>query len=701
MNIVVLLPYKENFSNKNAGAVSIFVNSTNKLSKFKNNINVYGFTEDKVVFNNYTNIKLHKKIFHSTSSQYLNNFIKLINKKKLDILEIHNRPHYIKKLKLINCKKILYFHNDPLKMQGSITKQERQFIYENTDKIIFNSNWSKSRFLINLEQFKNSNNLEIVHQSTSKKKIYLKKKKKIISYIGKLNSSKGYDIFGEAILRILDKYNDWSCIVIGDEPRQKHFFSHKNLNHLGFKTNSFILKKLETVSIAVIPSKWDEPFGRSSMEAASRGCAVIKSNTGGLNETTQHSITLNTITPENIFNKIEYLIKNKKIRTSLQHKAYKNFNLTNKNASIKLDKIRDSLIEKKFNINLNRKKNLKILHITNFNERFNGRLHYNTGKRLNNGLIRNGFNVLNISDRDIISNYKKISDLNGVKTLNNKIISTFNNFNPDIILMGHADNVSLETLDFIKNKKKSLKIGQWFLDPVSKNGPDYKINKNRFLKFNKYLDANFITTDPHSLDFNTVNTFYMPNPSDKAFETLNNYKFNCDNDLFFAMSHGVHRGILKGGKHDDREKILNLLVKKNKNIKFDLYGFNNKQPIWGDQFISAISNSKMGLNLSRGKPVKYYSSDRIAQLMGNGLLTFIDEKTCFSDFFSKNEIITYKNLNDLNEKINKFKKDDRQRRQIAKNGKDKYLKHFNSDKVSKFIINKILDIDNKEKFIWN
>jgi spore maturation protein CgeB len=109
----------------------------------------------------------------------------------------------------------------------------------------------------------------------------------------------------------------------------------------------------------------------------------------------------------------------------------------------------------------------------------------------------------------------------------------------------------------------------------------------------------------------------------------------------------------------------------------------------------------MGLNLSRGKPVKYYSSDRIAQLMGNGLLTFIDEKTYFSDFFNKNEIITYKDLDDLSEKIVKFKKDNKQRKKIAKNGKAKYLKHFNSDKVAKFMINKILDINKKEKFIWD
>ena len=101
------------------------------------------------------------------------------------------------------------------------------------------------------------------------------------------------------------------------------------------------------------------------------------------------------------------------------------------------------------------------------------------------------------------------------------------------------------------------------------------------------------------------------------------------------MSHGVHRGQLKRGKKDNREIFLNQLIKKNQDIKFDVYGMNNVQPVWADQFLKKISNSYMGLNLSRGKPIKYYSSDRIAQLIGNGLLTFIDKKTFLSDFFSK------------------------------------------------------------------
>ena len=38
---------------------------------------------------------------------------------------------------------------------------------------------------------------------------------------------------------------------------------------------------------------------------------------------------------------------------------------------------------------------LKILHITNFNERFDGRLHYNTSKRLNNGFYKKWAQCLN------------------------------------------------------------------------------------------------------------------------------------------------------------------------------------------------------------------------------------------------------------------------------------------------------------------
>ena len=142
-------------------------------------------------------------------------------------------------------------------------------------------------------------------------------------------------------------------------------------------------------------------------------------------------------------------------------------------------------------------------------------------------------------------------------------------------------------------------------------------------------------------------------------------------------------------------------MKISKNTKFDIYGLNNVQPIWANQYFKTISNSKMGLNLSRGTPIKYYSSDRLTQITGNGLVTLIDKKTGYNDFFDDSEMVFYSNVYDLSEKIVKINKDEKLRKSIAKKGKNKYLKYFNSNLVAEFIINKTLQINNKSKYLWH
>ena len=69
------------------------------------------------------------------------------------------------------------------------------------------------------------------------------------------------------------------------------------------------------------------------------------------------------------------------------------------------------------------------------------------------------------------------------------------------------------------------------------------------------------------------------------------------------------------------------------------------------KFLKSIANAKMGVNLSRGSPIKYYSSDRITQITGNGLVTLIDEKTGYRDFFNDKEMVFYSSISDLAEKI--------------------------------------------------
>ena len=699
MKISILLPYKENFTKKAAGAVSLFVNQTTKVSKFKKDITIYGNTIFKDFLDkSYKNINFDKFLFRSSSKIFVDNFLRDESVINSDIIEVHNRPNYTKSIvKKFKNKIFLYFHNDPLSMDGSSTIKERIFLLNHLDKLIFNSDWSKERFFVGLNYNEiNLRKIHVCYQSSNKTKIDFNKKEKIISFIGKLNTAKGYDIFGKAIIKILDKYKDWNAVVIGDEQREKINFKHSRLNIKGFRDNTYILNLLKKVSISVVCSRWEEPFGRASLEAASRGSAVIISKSGGLPETSRAALILKSLDVEVLINSISKLINDKNKLLKYQKANYKNFILTHSYVANLIDKIRHNV----FPILFNTRKNipLKILHVTNFNNRFDGRLHYNTSKRLNNGFIRLGHNVLSISDRDIINNNKTINDMNGVKALQKSVINNFKNFRPNLVVLGHADSLNLDTINFIKTQ--NIKIAQWFLDPVGKNSPDYKKNKNRILDKDKFIDASFLTSDPNALNFEIKNSYYIPNPSDPSFEILKNYENDSEKDLFFAMSHGVHRGTLKKGKFDDREIFINKLMNKNQNINFDIFGMNKIEPIWGDKFIYILSKSSMGLNLSRGKPVRYYSSDRIAQLMGNGLLTFIDKNTFYGDFFTNKEIVTYKDINDLSYKLNKYKRDHKDRKLIAKNGKDKYIKYFNSDNVCNYIINKTLEINYKNKFLW-
>ncbi len=707
MKIGILLPYKENFSPEYPGAVSLFVNETCLRSKYKKNIIIFGNTKYKKKYKlKYVNINLSNNPLISQTKTYVNKFIQLQKKYNFSILEIHNRPSYITILRknLKSTVLSLYFHNDPLSMDGSKTIEERKKLLKNCYKIIFNSNWSKKRFLEGLEnKFVNSNKLVVFFQSAQKNSInILKYKKNWITFVGKLNKAKGYDVFAESIKKILDKYPNWSAKIIGDEKREKINLTHKNAHVMGFLNHKKVLEIFKKSSIAVACSRWEEPFGRTSLEASANGCAVIITNKGGLPETITNAKILKKLDKNNLEITISKLIKNHKERIKLQYLSIKNFYLTHNYVTNMIDNYRDEKLQinKSFFIRKSIK-NLRILHITNFNERLDGRLFFNTGRRINNGFIRQGHSVLGFSDRDIQKYYKSFKDIKGAKTLNEKLKKTCYNYKPDLIILGHADLISADQISELRDDYPNARFGQWFLDPLNKNGPDYNRNKSRILDKINVVDSTFLTTSPDVLNFlKNKNSYFIPNPCDKSFEILENYKKPCNVDVFFALSHGVHRGVLKTGKVDDRIIFLKDLVKKTPNIKFDIYGIDKVQPIWADHYFKTISNAKMGLNLSRGQAIKYYSSDRITQIIGNGLVCLIDEKTKYQNFFGNNEMVFYKNQNDLSEKILKISADEKLRKKIGKNGKLKYMKFFNSDLVSEFIISKTLDIKNKKKYLW-
>ena len=139
MKISILLPFKEDYSPKFSGAVSIHVSNLLKHSKFKKNIKIYGNTNsNKFLTSNYTNIKVNSNFMTSNNRKFLNKFISLEKENKPNIIEIHNRPNYVDKIyQNLKSKIILYFHNDPRFISGSKTVSERINILNKCEFLFF------------------------------------------------------------------------------------------------------------------------------------------------------------------------------------------------------------------------------------------------------------------------------------------------------------------------------------------------------------------------------------------------------------------------------------------------------------------------------------------------------------------------------------------------------------------------------------
>jgi len=686
-NIAILLPYKEKYNLDKAGAASIWVKDYLSISKLKNQTLIFGNLDkkDKPLTKNFVNIDLTKTYIRK-NIQYTKHLYDYHLKNKFNIIEIHNRPESLLYLikKKISAKLIFMFHNNPQDMRSSKSIKDRIFIAENTDQIYFVSRWVKDKFFEGLP-FNHRNNCEILYPAIKPLKKFPKKDNLII-FSGKLNSSKGFDLYGKAVIKILDKYKSWNAIAIGNEPREKFNFNHKNFKILDWVKHDDILDYYKKASISVVPSRWLEPFGRTAMESAAYGCATITTRNGGLPETFNNELFLEKINDIELYKLIEKLIKNNIYRKRIQKKNFSNvINNINEKVS-KLDEFKNHILLPK--VFFNKKAKLKILHISTFDERSDHRLfNISISQKLSKGFIRNDHDVINFSYRNYLS--KNILRHRN-EIINNKVINICNHYRPDLLVLGHNNFLYKNNLEKIKYNFKS-KIALWYEDALGHKGegPNWRQNLTLIENNNHYIDNYFVTTHPDEIKtiISKKKMNFLPIPVDENIENLEIYNSrNRYKDLFFALSHGVNFGDLKKRKTDEREIVINNLMKKFPKINYNFLGIANEKPKWNYDFFDELLKTKMALNLSRGKPLKYTSSNRIAALIGNGIYTFIDKKTNFKDFFNENEVGSYKDLDDLGNKIEKLKSKPNLINKYGKAGRDKYFKLFNTKKISKEII---------------
>ncbi|AQQ09294.1 hypothetical protein L21SP3_01097 [Sedimentisphaera cyanobacteriorum] len=335
---------------------------------------------------------------------------------------------------------------------------------------------------------------------------------------------------------------------------------------------------------------------------------------------------------------------------------------------------------------------MRIVHSDNIMIRRYGLTKVSTGRKLFNGMIRNNWKVIEYSERDIAKFEAPlhIKPL-GVPAANKKFIEVCRNWNPDLIIIGHSDLITNNTLDRVKAIMPNVPIAYINVDPPWR---ERNVKKLHWRK--NHVDAMFITSGGDFLrQFCTGRNIvsFIPNAADPCIEDMDNSKKDeLEYDLTFCG---------KGSETDDRYPlIVNLHNDLKDKLKFETFGIYGNPAVWGQEYDSVLSKTKMSLNLNRYEGWKYYSSARISQLMGNGILAFIWDAGQMKDIIPENCAAYFKDEDELKKKIIEFHNDNQMRKDIAGAGRKYYHDNFSGQQIIKYIAETTFGKPYSEDYIW-
>ena len=231
--------------------------------------------------------------------------------------------------------------------------------------------------------------------------------------------------------------------------------------------------------------------------------------------------------------------------------------------------------------------------------------------------------------------------------------------------------------------------------------------EKKFQQRSHLIDAFFITNADKVIrscltESNSVSFF--PNIFDSSIESLRIFEnVAFEYDVFYALSYGVGSGKIKINKSEyDREIFLDFIKENYASVKTNFFGYRGVQPVWGSEFENEINKSPISLNLSRKPYLKYYSSDRLSQYMGNGSCVFIDINSNLDDLFNNDEAIFFdsNDLTDFGKKIEIYTSNIDKVRNIAKKGWEKGHKYYNEKIITNYFLDVVFNGKPMKEYNW-
>lgn len=286
-----MLPSRETFSIRKSGALALCARDFAHFSRFRDEIIIVGAGACEYPDVCYLRIENWRRWWRRGRTAYADAVARAGRERGWRLIEIFNRPPAIAmtRARLPDVKLALHLENDPQTMDGARTSGERIRLLRHLDAVYCCSQFVRDKFL---EGVGDETGKAVVVYNGIDTEVVPMRKEPIVAFVGRIVPVKGVVELVRAFALAAPDMPGWRLVIAGDDPeglldgvvaRHRAALEGK-LMLLGQVSHADAMTLYARAEIAVTPSLWEEPFGRSAVEAMSRGCALISTARGGLAE---------------------------------------------------------------------------------------------------------------------------------------------------------------------------------------------------------------------------------------------------------------------------------------------------------------------------------------------------------------------------------------------------------------------------------
>jgi hypothetical protein len=344
---------------------------------------------------------------------------------------------------------------------------------------------------------------------------------------------------------------------------------------------------------------------------------------------------------------------------------------------------------------------MRILHVGNFAARAKGAFLHSVAPKLSRGLVRCGHQVFDFSDRDVAraGSFLGWSRKLGVAAANRALGRLAVDMRPDLLLLGHADTISAETIADLRRAMPAMRVLQWNVDPLFE--PD---NIRRLRGKLDVVDATLVSTAGAALAplrRRGMRLGFLPNPVDFSIEgAAAHTRDDLPHDLFYACGHPFRPTRALFGREWNMEHLLTDLLRAAPGVRALTPGLFGAPQLAGAAYQDALAASAIGLNVSRRNDACLYSSDRLAHMAGNGQAVLIDRGTGYDTLFGAHEMAFFASFEELAASLRDLAADQPRRMALAEAGRARYHALFNETLVAGYVVGVATDAHDAGNFAW-